>query len=109
MTEVRHLFDCLDYEVVQGGLSGSCIKPVALYMISEIKRAVKIPVIAMGGISKLSDLFEFMAVGADAFEIGTANFIYPSICTNLAYELNNFIEQNNFKDFENLKECIRNE
>ncbi len=95
--------------MVQGGLSGSCIKPVALYMISEIKRAVKIPIIAMGGISKLSDLFEFMAVGADAFEIGTANFTYPSVCTNLAYELNEFIEKNNFKNFEDLKEYFKNE
>ena len=94
---------------VQGGLSGKCIKPVALYMVSEIRRAVKIPVIAMGGISKLSDLFEFLSVGADAFEIGTANFIYPSICTTLACELNNFIEKNNFKNFEDLKEHFRNE
>ena len=94
---------------VQGGLSGSCIKPVALYMVSEIKRAVKIPVIAMGGISKLNDLFEFMAVGADAFEIGTANFIQPSVCTTLAQELNDFIKKNNFADFEELKEHIKNE
>ena len=94
---------------VQGGLSGNCIKPVALYMVSEIKRAVKIPVIAMGGISKLSDLFEFMAIGADAFEIGTANFVNPSICTDLAKELNEFMKKNNFNDFEQLKECIKNE
>ena len=94
---------------VQGGLSGSCIKPVALYMISEIKRAVKIPVIAMGGISKLSDLFEFMAIGADAFEIGTANFIHPSICKDLAFELKEFIKKNNYKNFEQLKECLKNE
>ena len=96
-------------KIVQGGLSGSCIKPVALYMISEIKRAVKIPVIAMGGISKLSDLLEFMALGADAFEIGTANFINPSICTTLAYELRDYISENGFRSFEQLKECIKDE
>ena len=78
-------------------------------MISEIKRAVKIPVIAMGGISKLTDLLEFMSVGADAFEIGTANFTYPSICTTLARELNDFIIKNNFKNFEELKEQLKNE
>ncbi len=94
---------------VQGGLSGSCIKPVALYMVSEIKRAVKIPVIAMGGISKLSDLLEFISIGADAFEIGTANFINPSICTDLALELGEFIKKNNFKDFNDLKEKIKDE
>ncbi len=93
---------------VQGGLSGPCIKPVALFMIQEIKRAVSIPVIAMGGISKLTDLFEFIAVGADAFQIGMANFITPGICTNLAFELNNFIEKHNFKNFEELKGAIKN-
>ena len=92
---------------VQGGLSGNCIKPVALYMVSEIKRAVKIPVIAMGGISKLNDLFEFISVGADAFEIGTANFVHPSICTDLAHELSDFIEKNGFKNFDDLKEQLR--
>jgi len=94
---------------IQGGLSGKCIKPVALYMVSEIKRAVKIPVIAIGGISNLNDLFEFMSVGADAFEIGTANFANPGICTTLALELKNFIEKNGFRNFEELKERLKNE
>lgn len=94
---------------VQGGLSGSCIKPVALYMVNQIKQAVKIPVIAMGGIAKFEDLLEFMAVGADAFQIGTANFINPSICTNLAAQLSNFMDKNNFKDFNELKGAIQND
>ncbi len=96
-------------KTVQGGLSGSCIKPVALYMINQIKNTVKIPIIAMGGISKLSDIFEFILAGADAFQIGTANFRSPSICTSLALELNDFIEKNGFKDFETLKGAIRDE
>ena len=91
---------------VQGGLSGNCIKPVALYMVSEIKRAVEVPVIAMGGISTLSDLFEFMSVGADAFQIGTANFIQPSIASDLAIELSEFMDENDFESFEELKERI---
>ena len=78
-------------------------------MISEIKRAVKIPIIAMGGISCLNDLLEFISIGADAFEIGTANFIHPSICTDLAYKLSDFIEKNGFKDFKDLKERLQNE
>ncbi len=93
---------------VQGGLSGTCIKPVALYMINQIKQVVKIPVIAMGGISCLSDLIEFMAVGADAFQIGTQNFITPSICSDLAIELKEYIEKNGFKDFDDLKGAILN-
>ena len=94
---------------VQGGLSGSCIKPVALYMVNQIKQVVKIPVIAMGGISCLSDLFEFMAVGADAFQIGTSNFIDPGICSNLALELKNFMQKNGFENFDELKGAIRHD
>ena len=94
---------------VQGGLSGTCIKPVALFMVNQIKQVVKIPVIAMGGISKLEDLFEFMTVGADAFQIGTSNFIDPGICSNLALELNEFMIKNGFNDFEELKGALKNE
>ena len=65
--------------------------------------------ISMGGIAELSDLFEFIAVGADAFQIGTANFIHPSICSKLAIELEEFMDKNNFKDFEELKGAIRND
>lgn len=96
-------------KTVQGGLSGACIKPVALYMISQIKQVVKIPVIAMGGITKFQDLLEFIAVGADAFQIGTANFINPSICTSLAKELSEYMDKNGFKDFNELKGAIQNE
>lgn len=96
-------------KTVQGGLSGACIKPVALYMIKQIKQVVKIPIIAMGGITKFEDLLEFMAVGADAFQIGTANFINPAICTSLASELNDFILKNGFKDFDELKGAIQND
>ena len=94
---------------VQGGLSGPCIKPIALYMISEIKRAVSIPIIAMGGICCLEDLLEFISVGADAFQIGTANFIHPSIASDLAIELDKYIKEHNFKNFDEFKGAIFNE
>ena len=94
-------------KTVQGGLSGKCIKPVALYSISQIKSVVDIPVIAMGGIESLDDIFEFLSVGADAVQIGTANFIKPDICSSLAKELEDFIIKNNFKNFESLKKKIR--
>ena len=94
---------------VQGGLSGICIKPVALFMVNQIKQVVKIPVIAMGGISKLEDLIEFLAVGADAFQIGTSNFIDPGICTNLAVELSQFMDKHGFKNFEELKGALKDE
>ena len=87
---------------VQGGLSGECVKHVALYMVNQIRNVVDIPIIAIGGISNLNDLLEFIAVGADAFQIGTANFKNPSVCTSLAKELSEFIAKNNFKNFDEL-------
>ena len=106
--DIKYIGNKFIKKTVQGGLAGSCIKPVALYMVNQIKNAVKIPVIAMGGICKLSDLFEFILAGADAFQIGTANFQTPSICTSLALELCEFMEKNNFYDFETLKGAILN-
>jgi len=62
---------------VTGGLSGPAIKPIALRMVWEVSRAVKIPVIGMGGIMKAEDAIEFMLAGASAIQIGTANLIRP--------------------------------
>jgi len=92
---------------VNGGLSGRAIKPVALRAISSIKKAVDIPIIGMGGISSLNDIFEFISVGADAFQIGTANFTHPTIAQDLVEELDKFIDENNLKSFKNLKNKIR--
>ena len=92
---------------VQGGLSGKCIKPVALSMVKRIAAVTKLPIIGMGGISCLNDLFEFISAGADAFEVGTQNFTQYDVCNNLADELENFIKTNGFKDFEDLKEKIK--
>jgi len=60
-----------------GGLSGPAIKPVALKMVWECYKSVKIPVIGMGGIMTASDVVEFMAAGASAVQVGTANFADP--------------------------------
>ena len=92
---------------VQGGLSGRCVKPVALSMVKRIKEVVNIPVIGLGGISCLRDLLEFVAVGADAVQNGTENFTNPDIAERLTVELAEFIERQGFKDFNNLKEELR--
>jgi len=76
-------------------------------MVNQINNCVNIPIIALGGISTLNDLLEFISVGADAFQIGTANFINPAVCSTLAQELNDFITKNNFKNFDDLKDKIR--
>ena len=92
---------------VQGGLSGKCIKPVALAMIKRIRSAVKLPIIGMGGISRLSDLFEFISAGADAFEVGTHNFTQCDACVSLASKLEEFMRENKFSTFEDLKTVIK--
>lgn len=93
--------------LVQGGLSGKCVKPVALSMVKRIKDAVSLPIIGLGGISKLQDLLEFVAVGADAVQIGTENFTTPDIAEKLIIELAEFIAMQGFKSFNHLKEELR--
>ena len=92
---------------ITGGMSGAAVKPIALRMVWQVAKAVKIPVIGLGGIMNWKDAVEFMLAGASAIQIGTANFIKPSICTDLAVELSNFIEKNHFKNFEELKNKIK--
>lgn len=62
-----------------GGLSGPCVKPVALRMVWQVAKAVKIPVVGLGGISTAEDAIEFFMAGATAIEIGTANFLDPAV------------------------------
>ena len=92
---------------VQGGLSGRCIKPVALSMIKRIKSTVKIPIIGIGGIATLDDVLEFLTAGADAVQIGTENFTHPDICEKLINELNHLLDELNIADIEELKRKLR--
>ena len=93
--------------LVEGGLSGKCIKPHALSCIKRIKSAVSIPIIGMGGISCLDDVLEFIAVGADLVQIGTENFTNPDVSSKIITEFEDFMVQHNFKDFSELKEILR--
>jgi len=72
---------------VVGGLSGPAIKPVALRCVWQVSRAVKVPVVGMGGISSAMDALEFILVGASAVQVGTANFLRPDFSFRLAEEL----------------------
>lgn len=82
---------------ITGGLSGPCIKPVALRMIWQVAKAVKIPVIGMGGIMNATDAVEFMIAGASAVQVGTANFIDPGITVKIIDGINEYLDLNNFK------------
>ncbi len=79
-----------------GGLSGPCIKPVALRMVYQVAHAVKLPVIGLGGISNAKDAVEFLLAGATAIEIGTANFIDPAISVKVAKGINEYLERHGF-------------
>ncbi|MGB4703844.1 MAG: dihydroorotate dehydrogenase [Candidatus Saccharicenans sp.] len=68
---------------VMGGLSGPAIKPVALRMVFQVSRAVKVPIIGMGGITSATDVVEFMIAGAAAVQVGTANFVDPDACLRI--------------------------
>jgi dihydroorotate dehydrogenase (NAD+) catalytic subunit len=76
-----------------GGLSGPAIKPIALRMVYEAARSVKIPVVGLGGISNGLDAAEFLIAGASAVEVGTANFWDPSAPLRIARELDDFLQQ----------------
>ena len=76
-----------------GGLSGPAIKPIAVRMVYEAARAVKIPVVGLGGITHGLDAAEFLIAGASAVEVGTANFWDPSAPVRIARELDEFLQQ----------------
>jgi dihydroorotate dehydrogenase (NAD+) catalytic subunit len=68
---------------IVGGLSGPAIRPIAVRMVYECRRAIKIPIIGMGGIANATDVLEFMIAGATAVQVGTANFVDPFIWSKL--------------------------
>lgn len=80
-----------------GGLSGPCIKPVALRMVYQVAHAVKVPVIGLGGISNAKDAIEFLLAGASAIEIGTANFLDPTVSVKVAKGIDEYLEKHGFK------------
>lgn len=88
--------------MVTGGLSGACVKPVALRMVWQVAKAVKIPVIGLGGILSATDAIEFLLAGASAIQIGTANFIDPAISAKVAKGIVEYCERQGVKDVNEL-------
>lgn len=80
---------------VTGGLSGPCIKPIALRMVWQVYHAVNIPVIGIGGISNWKDAVEFMLAGATAVQIGTYNFIDPTVSIQVIEGIENYLNRHN--------------
>ena len=80
---------------VTGGLSGPCIKPIALRMVWQVYQAVKVPVIGMGGISNWEDAIEFILAGASAIQIGTYNFINPTVSMEVVDGIVDYMKRHN--------------
>lgn len=93
--------------MVTGGLSGACVKPVALRMVWQVAKAVKIPVVGLGGISNATDAVEFMLAGASAIEIGTANFIDPAISAKVAEGMKSYCERHGFEKVADLTGALK--
>ena len=87
---------------VTGGLSGPAIKPVALRMVLQVARAVKLPIIGIGGIMSATDVIEFMLAGASAVQIGTASFITPGIAEQIVQDLQAWMVANKVQDINSL-------
>ena len=83
---------------ITGGLSGPAIKPIALRMVWQVKKAVNIPIIGLGGIMNATDAIEFMLAGASAIQVGTANFIDPSISEKIVDGMTEWCEQQGVQD-----------
>jgi dihydroorotate dehydrogenase (NAD+) catalytic subunit len=78
---------------IVGGLSGPAIRPIAVRMVYECRRAVKLPIIGMGGISTAADVLEFMIAGATAVQVGTANFVDPFLWRTLVEGLRAYMDR----------------
>ena len=89
---------CPRLSIGTGGLSGPCVKPVAVRMVYQVAKAVKIPVVGLGGICNAADAIEFLMAGATAIEIGTANFLDPSVTMKVVDGMNEWLDKHNVKD-----------
>ncbi|MBA4371815.1 MAG: dihydroorotate dehydrogenase [Thermodesulfovibrio sp.] len=87
---------------IRGGLSGPAIKPVAIRMVYDVYKAVKIPLIGMGGIMNAEDALEFMMAGAAAVAVGTANFVNPSVTVEIIDGMTAFMERGKIQEIRSL-------
>ena len=89
-----------------GGLSGPCIKPVALRMVLQVRKAVSIPIVGLGGIMTARDALEFIMCGATAIEVGTANFIDPAVTMKIRDGIDQWLDAHGVADVNDIVGCI---
>lgn len=90
-----------------GGVSGPCVKPVAVRMVYQVANAVKIPIIGMGGIEKAEDALEFIMAGATAVSVGTANFYNPTTTLEVIRGIEEYMTRNKIEDIHELIGCVK--
>jgi len=94
------------FDNIYAGLSGPAIKPIALRMVHEVCRNVKIPVMGMGGICNGRDALEFIMAGASCIQVGTANFINPLSCIRIIEEIDDFLRKEGIKSLDEIRGII---
>lgn len=94
------------FDNIYAGLSGPCVRPVALRMVHEAAKAVKIPVCGLGGIMSANDVIEFIMAGATLVQIGTANFIKPDTAKDIINNLEEFLYNENIKSLDEIRGII---
>ena len=92
---------------VTGGLSGPSVKPVALRMVWQVAKAVKIPVVGLGGIMNATDAIEFFLAGASAIQIGTANFIDPAVTLKVVAGINEYLDRHGFSSVKEIVGALK--
>ncbi len=89
-----------------GGLSGPAVKPVAVRMVYQVRRAVNIPILGLGGIMTGEDAVEFIMAGADIVSVGTAALVNPTAPVDILEELKDYMRENNFKTIGEIREAF---
>ena len=97
-TETRRPF----LSTITGGLSGACIRPIAVRMVWQVANTVKIPVVGLGGIMNGRDAIEFILAGATAIQVGTANFIDPSVTVKIIDYIENYMQRHGIASMQEL-------
>ena len=97
---------CPKLSIRTGGLSGPAVKPVAVRMVNDVAKAVKIPVIGLGGISTAEDAIEFLMAGATAVQIGTANFLDPQVTIKVRDGINDWLDRHGCKAVTEIINCL---
>ena len=97
---------CSRLSIGTGGLSGPAVKPVAVRMVHQVARAVRIPVIGLGGIMNAADAIEFLMAGAAAIERGTANFIDPTVTVKVIDGINEWLDRHGVADVHDIIGCV---